>query len=160
MRAVAGAAWHPGGLLPWGHHEKLCIKCGFLGPGWGGVAPRSLQFSAVLGWDGEEAGVVGPQVPCTAQPLSSLPAHRVNSESSSFPWAFLPGATPAGGPGTEGLARLGSRSAALARSSRNLSNSEGKDGGGLGPGPGWGGQTDWSLPSLVTPPVDSSALFP
>lgn len=65
--------------------------------------------------------------------------HKANSMSSSFSWVFLRGAVPGdglGGPSAEGLARLGSRSAALARSSRNLSNS-----------------------SLVTP-EGSSALFP
>lgn len=62
--------------------------------------------------------------------------HKANSMSSSFSWVFFRGAAPGGGPGgpvAEGLERLGNRSAALARSSRNLSNSKGRRqaGGGL-----------------------------
>lgn len=52
--------------------------------------------------------------------------HKANSMSSSFSWVFFLGAMPGGGPGgpsVEGLERLGKRSATLARSSRNLSNS-------------------------------------
>lgn len=82
--------------------------------------------------------------------------HKANSMSSSFSCAFFRGTVPDGGPGgpsAEGLERLGKRSATLARSSRNLSNSRGtrrrlgvgsKSGGRQGGGgKGWGCYLHW-----------------
>lgn len=78
-----------------------------------------------------EGGIpVGMRVPGPGLQGARPCIHKANSISSSFSWVFFRGAVPReglGGPSAEGLARLGRRSAALARSSRNLSNSSGKE---------------------------------
>lgn len=73
----------------------------------------------------EGGAPVGMRVPGPGLQDARPCIHKANSMSSSFSWVFLREAAPdgLGGPSAEGLARLGSRSAALARSSRNLSNS-------------------------------------
>lgn len=135
---------------PQGEEKDLCDK----------PPPSSLNTK---GGTGPRNGVW--EQPGLGQQGTRPHTHKANSMSSSFSWVFFLRAVPGGGPGgpsVEGLERLGKRSATLARSSRNLSNSRatrGRLGLGSEAGAGEGGQGQGLLPSLVTP-LGSSTSFP